>query len=401
MSEVITFQNILDQADDFGQNYTTSTIDLGNKKRAGNRAIEYVQRRLGLPSDKKIYSFLFFEDQLFYNMPDGFNEPVKLYYNTTSASVSVDQNYSGHKWWGSKDTELLTKTAPTPSKNETAYTTINGSSQMILLGKNLQGRQIIQGFDSTSGLTNSSSVTSVTVDTNIKKQGYGSVKFNVDSSESTSTFTMTGSWNVQSYLNQSGAYRMWVFFPTGATTQFSSIGIRLTSSTGNYYDITTTTQYDSSAWASNTWNKLSFSLANVTTTGTPDSTAITSIQIRLNHSGSFTSVSNMRFDELFLLAPDLLDLIYYTSIKGTDSTGVTNKIILTEYTDILNFGPIAPDLLLPIALKTATILWPQLKSDINFLQIYKADFEDTLKVFGKIYPRERMTGTLGQTILAR
>lgn len=395
----IFFSDLKIQTNDLLSNYNVTSIDKGNVNRAVNRSIEYVQRRLALPSDKKIFSFYYYDDTKFYETPDGFNELLQLFYNTSSL-VDADHNFPRNRWFVRKDIEMIRDTAPINEDHRVSFTTMNQASELFLLGSNLRGSSLVNSFDNTIGLTFSSNITGVSIDTNVKKQGSGSLKFSMNNSLSASTITMAGLWDLSQLLNIVSAYRMYVDFPVGAAAQFSSISLRFQSSTGNYYTITTSAQDNGDPWTENVWDRLSWSLADIVTTGSPVSTQINSIVITLTHSGSFTAVSNLRLDNFYQINPDYMDCIYYSSYKGTDSTGVTPKIILTEDQDIVSFGDYAPDLVYPIALKAATIISPQLRFDADFQVMYKSDFEDVIKLLSRTYPRSRQAPN-AQTQLIR
>jgi hypothetical protein len=396
----VLFNDLKLMTSDLLSNYNVTTVDKGNKERAINRAIEYVQRKLGLPSDKKIWSFYFYDDTKFYTTPDGFNELLQLYYNTSSV-VDSDYNNPRNRWFVDKDIELLRATGNTyGSMNKVAFTTINQLSQLMLVGSNIRGSSIINAFDNTTGLTFSSSITGTSIDTYVKKQGSGSLKFSMDNSASTSTITMAGSWDITQAIAISSAYRLYIDFPVGAAAQFTNVKLSLISSVGNSYDITATTQDDGTAWTENVWDRLSFSLANATTTGTPVASQITSMVITFTHSGTFTAVSNIRMDYLYQVNPDYMDVVYYSSQKGTNQAGTVPKVILDEDSDIVSFGAYAPDLVYPIALKAASILQPQLRFNPEFYAMYKADFIDVLTLMSRTYPRQRQAGN-AQTQLIR
>lgn len=400
MSVTLTLQDLINQISDYTQNYNVSTIDLGNIQRAANRAFEFVQRRLGLPSDRKIFTFNYYEDTKFYNVPDGFTEYIDLYYNTVNANVDKDNNDPRHRWYSDEDSAMLRSTNFYTNKNKISFTTINGLNQVMLVGKNVRSSVLINSFDQTSGLTFSSSITGATTDSNIYKQGAASIIFNVTTGESTSVIGIPGvNYDIRQLLNTNGAYRFYLYFPTGASTQFSNIYIQLIDATGAYYQVNATLDYQGNAWSTQGWSLISEPLSAATTSGTPNAAAITSIKIGLTHSNTFTGVTGMRIDYLYTIQPDLMDLVYYSAYKGTDSTGTIPKIILTANTDILAFGSYAPDLINVIALKAATFLWPQLRADISFMQNYKQDFTESLLLYGKNYPRKRNPNSSGTQLL--
>lgn len=390
MSTTILLQDLVTQTQDFCQNYGATTIDMGNTIRAVNRAIEFVKQRMSLPSDKQIQSFWFYEDIPFYALNGDFAEYLQLYYNTTNSSVKGNYNNPANEWIPAEDTEILRSSQNVGEYNQFAFTTMNGSLQLLLDGRNQNGSTIIFPFDTLTGLTFSTSMGSPTIDNNIYLQGSGSMLFNVSNAESASTTTIAGQWDVRGYLNGNGAYRLSVYFPSGVTTSvLTNIEVRLLSSTGNYYSMTATTDYLGNAWASNGWSKLSFNIASASTVGTPVASAITSIQIILNHAGGFSAISNMRYDNLIIVQPDLLDLVYATSYKGTDTTGTTKKVFLDTLSDIVSFGAFAPDLILPVCLKATEFLWPQLRGDANFMATYMSSAKETMLLYGKRFPRKR------------
>src|SRR5258708_35499989 len=115
----VLLSDIRNDVKDLGQNFTATTIDKGSETRAINRSIEYIQRRLGLPSDKKFFSFYFYNDTKYFDCPTGFNEPLELFYNTTAnTSVTIaDKNNHRNYWSLSKDTEILRDIANPQFKN--------------------------------------------------------------------------------------------------------------------------------------------------------------------------------------------------------------------------------------------------------------------------------------------
>ena len=210
MANQVTFKEVLDQINDYGQNYTATTIDKGNVKRAANRAFEHVQSRLGLPSDIDTFDFEYYQDTNLYDCPDDFNELIQLYYNTDQSDITVDLNTPAHRWNIAKDTEILRSTGSRnvnsgyqwngPSSNQVALTRINGKNQLLLKGSNSNGIQLINSFDTTTGLTFSSDIANQAADSNVKKQGNASIKFDITAGQTSSSISMTGNWNIQNSI---------------------------------------------------------------------------------------------------------------------------------------------------------------------------------------------------------
>ena len=400
---MVTLQNLIDQTNDYCASYSSTTISLGNVERGINRAIEFVQRRLGLPSDKAIQSFYFYEDTPYYDCATGFNELIGLKYNTSANSAPIDQNPNvpRRRWNVYKDIEIMQLSGQWPDENQVAFTTVNGKSQLLLHGRNQRGASTINPLNSTSGLTYSTDISGVAVDTNVYKYSNGSLKFNINTSLSASYLTFSGMWSIASLLNTNGAYRLYIDFPTGTTGYFTNVELRLQSSAGNYYSMTATTQSDGTAWNSGSWSLLSWQLSNATVVGSPDPTKINAMYVYFNHSGTYAAVTGIRLNYLYQITPDYIDAVFYSAYKGTDLTGATPKIILDTASDICSFGSIAPDLILPISLKAAATLSPQILASPEFQAIWKADFLEAMEVFGRVYPRTRATGQYGASNIRR
>ena len=209
--------------------------------------------------------------------------------------------------------------------------------------------------------------------------------------------------SVKQALQQNGIYKVYSWLPTTAISQIQLI---LTSSVGNYYTFTATTNDDGTPFVNSTlnslWNRQQFQWGNVAITGSPNSQQITSYEIRYTEGAGFGSspIPYFRIDDLYLTYPDNMNLIYYSQFKGTDSTGATQKIVLDSITDLPNFMQFFPDFLHPVALRAAYILMPQLSGDKDFMAMYKKDFEDWLLDVGKVNPRKRVVNS-GSTQLRR
>lgn len=396
----ITLEDVKNEVNDLCQNYDVTNIDKGNVTRQINRAIEYVNRRLGLPSSTQKFNFYFYEDTRYYDCPEGFDEFIQLYYNNENPQIA-NKNSSQNRWFAVKDSELNNNSAGYQMTNKVAYTSVNGKNQLLLLGNNSRGSNIINSFDTTDGLTYSSDISSPVIDTNIFIEGSGSLKFNTNDTLSNSVITYTGAWDIRDLFSVGGAYRQYVYFPTSSPEQFSSVELRFVSSTGNYYSIQTTKNVNGDVWAETEWNLLGWKLADATTVGTPDSTSITEIQIIFNHSALYIGVSEIRIDDLYQVNPDYLICEYYSAFKGTDTSGATPKIMLNDDTDICYFGSFAPDLIEPIALRATIKLFPQLRGDMDYYSLYKNEMNDALRTWGRVYPHKRNAGSMSSTEILR
>lgn len=392
----ITVQDILDQLNDLVQNYTTGTIDLGNRMRAVNRATEWVQRRLTLPSDKKIFKFVYSADNGFYTLPSDFNEPLQVLYQ------SANSNLPGRDWRYLPDDEILSTQGVSLLRRNWSTTTINGLWQLLMQGANLHQGQTINTFDSLLGNTASNDAFGAFIDNNVFVQGSGSLNFSINPAlgNGKGSIGWTGGWNVSSQHQNDSYYKCKVFLPS---TNLTSINLVMGSDALDYYTFTTSLTDSGTTWVPGTWNPISWNWAsNPTLVGSPNDQAINFMRVDFVENGSFggSTVANFRIDDFYFTVPDQMELIYLTNFKGTDTTGVTNRLFFTQNSDIPSFSSFVPDLLMPIAFRAAYLLYPQLRADLQFMQEYKNECEAVLKEWGKVYPRRRVVN-YGQTVIQR
>ena len=392
---MVVLQDILNQTNDYVRNYTTGTVDLGNRLRAINRATEFFQRRMGLPSDERVYSFYFVQPTNYYGMPVDFNEPIDLIYH------DYMNNFPGNEFFFQKYPQVLRLAGINPATKYFSTATYNGSNQLLILGNNLDSGMILDDFDNaiTEGWVGSGDANTLAEDNNIFTQGSGSLSFNITPSTGTATLTQPNfsQTTFTDWFQQMGWVMLDIWF---TTTNFTSVQLVLQSSVGNYYTITVTANADGTAWTANQWNTVAFLLSSAAIAGSPDNSAINYVQIKFIEGTAFTAQTSMRVDNMNIVIPDYLDLIYYSNYKCTDSTGTVDKLNFTSADDIALFGNYAPDLIGPIARRAALELMPQLRQDKEWYREYKIEVNEAIKIWGRTYPRKRIIN-FGRSILRR
>ena len=397
---------------DYCSNYTTGNIDINQRLRAINVAIAEAHRNLGLTCDESIFNFQYVQDNMFTNLPTDFDEPILLYYQNSNYNIS---GQAGWQW--NQYTRLLQNSGlggnngfglgyPLSMYGQKWYSSanINGVKQLLQLGSNILQGSIINPFNTLNGLiTGTGDATNLAVDNNVWINVGGSISFTIDPTLGhgyagilTSGF---GIMSVQQAIQQNGINKVWSYLQS---TNISGIELIMTSSTGNFYTYTATTQDNNTPFSLQTWFKTQYPWKLATITGNPNSQEITSYEIRYIEGAGFgsTPIPFFRIDDFYLVYPDSMNLVYYSQYKGTDSTGTTKKIYLDALTDIPTFMLYFPDFVNMIALRAAYILMPQLSGDKDFMAMYKADYKEVIADLGRIYPRKRSVN-LGQTVLRR
>lgn len=399
---------------DYISNYSVGNVDNFQRIRALNRAIEDVHRRLGLTCDETIFNFLYTQDNMFTDLPIDYDEPILLYY------VNKNFNLGGQSGWQwNPYTRILQNSGQGGAIGygfgyaRSAYgqkifssTNINGSKQLIQLGSNIIQGGIINPYNTLNLTTGTGDATTLAVDNNVFINTGGSISFTINPllghGYAGILTTGFGFMSVQQALQQFGIYKAYSWLPT---TDISAIELILTSATGTY-TFSATTQDSSLPFVDSNlnglWNRTAFQWGEVSISGSPNSQEITSYEIRYIEGAGFGSVPipYFRVDDLYLVYPDNMNLVYYSQYKGTDATGTTQKIILDSLTDLPNFMQFFPDFIHPIALRAALLLMPQLSMDKDFMTMYKSDYDDWIRDVGRIYPRKRIV-TLSSTVIRR
>lgn len=382
------------QARDYLGNYSTGTQESGALLRAINRSVEYFKRLLGLPSDERIYSFLFSEDQIYYDLPSDFDESIMVGYH------DLDLNSPQRQWTYRVYPEILRRTGTARgSSNEFSTTHINGAKQIMMFGTNIMQGTGLESFDNVGTWVAEGDASGLSQDTNQKYSGNASLKFNITNSSGVATLSNSYvNYQLERLFENNGYIKFWAYL---TDDNIDDITIKLFSSASDYYTIVATEQDDGTAFSQDEWIKIGFPANDAIITGSPDASAITEVNIEYDLGAGFTSATNFRIDDMFTTFPDNMDLMYYSSIKGTDTTGATNKTMLTEDSDIILLGEVGEDLIDLVARKAALNVYPQLRGDKEFYNVYTSDLKDAVKMYGRIYPRKRTQVATFRTALRR
>lgn len=368
---------------DYIGNYSTGTLRDEIRYRAINRATEYVKRVIGIPNDEEIYTFWYTQDQFFYDLPAKFMEGLQLKYNNPLSNRPDNI-------WEYLDYSNVLQGVGGVRKNRWSITNINGKKQLVVVGYTALQGQTLLTMDSVTDVTVSGDASGLAVNTVTKYEGTGSISFDITNSGGTASVVFSNlNFDIEELFERNGFIK---FYHNISDNTIDSIALRLQSSSGNYYTITTTTADDGTAFAENEWQKIGFHLLDAVATGTPVLTGITEIRLTYDLGSGFTSAADFLIDQLFTAFAEKMDFVMYTNIKGTDSTGVTEKNELTAPEDLFNFTDDYDDYADLIAQRAAINLWPQLRGDKDQFMLLKQEFNENLRTFSRRWPRKRLQG---------
>ncbi len=211
MSDIPVVQDIINRANDLIANYTTGSIDLGNRMRAVNSAIEYIKRKMTFPSDEVMKQISFTEDNFYYNLDVDFNEGLFVFYDNPAL------NFPENAWNYAPYGDILRMSGRQfRSANYFSWLPINGKMQLLLFGRNLNQGSTLNTFDSIVNplIAASNDAENLRIDNNIFKEGSGSTAFDIDSGLSgtgKATIKWTTNFDFTTLLQNGGFFKLWVW----------------------------------------------------------------------------------------------------------------------------------------------------------------------------------------------
>lgn len=160
-------------------------------------------------------------------------------------------------------------------------------------------------------------------------QGSGSLQFDVTVGTGYLENSTLTAVNLSTYTNQSSFF-VWVYVPTGS--QLTSVNLRIGSSASAYYTLTVTANQQGNAF-NNGWNLCQFTWSSMSTTGSPDTTAMDYARISLVMTGTNTAV---KINGLNSILGSILEYEYYSKyLFRNSSTGTYQETVLDD-ADLIN-----------------------------------------------------------------
>ena len=381
----MTIQDIIDQIKDWTTLFNVG--DSGDDRiiRAINRSVEYYQRRLGLPSNE------FTTDILYYGeteipLPDDFNEPIQLRYDNDSLNTKDSQFYYV------ADTDFEKTTGETKTTNIFSTTIKNGTKILYLrpIVKTIYSKDTIEAFDDYATATSISAILSASTglsalsgenDSYNYKEGEASLYLKATVSSATPTISIPiDDISMSGLTTDKDVFALWLYLDSNVVSFLNQVKFKYTENSTNY-EIMGSLPFTKQEG----WNLVLFTARDVENF---DYTDLTNVSIDISFTGASGSFV-IGLDELSFRVVDKLKLDYYSNYKGKNASGtyITN---FSSTTDVPLFGSVVPDLLLPISLRAAFYLAPNLKTNPDFTTMFYQESANTIKIIGRQYPKKRI-----------
>lgn len=391
-------QEVLNRVGDWVSNYSTGNFTTDAKVRAVDHAVNYLKRMLGFPQDEKKTTFSYLSSTFFYSCPSDFQDPIGLFFDAPTKNIPQ----YGSKWEYRPYIELMSRTGNFPATpNMWSITTVNGSTQLMLLGNNTQPGGTLDPLSAVNAWKATAGASALAVDTNNFPTNFNlsgsSLKFTAAAYASNHAAGITNTsvnYSINNLISANGYVEFYTMLSSNALT---SITLTLQTSTGNKYDFTATTDYIGAAFGTSTWQKIAFPGSSAVITGSPTSLNLTTATITYNLAPTYAG-GTIWLNYLFYLFPDTMDLYYYSTNKGTDVNGATITKAYTNVTDTIAYDY---DFIEPIALRAAFYLQPSLRADVSYMSAYKSEFTDFVKLYSRSHPKNRTRNDHTRTRLSR
>jgi hypothetical protein len=178
----------------------------------------------------------------------------------------------------------------------------------------------------------SGDASNLTVNNSNFAQGSGSLQFDVDAGVAAINNSTTTAVDLSAVENQSSLF-LWVYFPSASDVTSVALQWGSNPNLGNdYYQRTVTTTQQGTVFQ-NGWNLLQFQWAGSSVTGTPDSSAINSVVVYFNTTGSQTGCL---INGLNSILGTVLSYEYYSKyLFRSASTGAYQETVLDD-SDLIN-----------------------------------------------------------------
>lgn len=385
----MTLQDLLNQLNDYTTLFNIGDTTQERQKRALNRAIEYYQRRLGLPCNEFTYQVLYYDGNYFYTLPSDCNEVIKVEYEDKSRNKKRNEFN-----WQPDDVliQQIGNKANLP-KNYFSNTFRNGKNQLIVIPKDSQASStLLESFDNFITAAKLSAILSASTgiseisgenDKTLKKEGEASAFLKITASATSPILVIP-----LSDITLSGLSDKEQFFGIDiCLSDVSKINkIELLYTEGETYTLTAQTLNANYSARKNGWNTLKFRFRDVENFTYKN---LTSVQLKITFQNlTVGQTYSLNLDNLRSYIPDYMTVVYYSNYKGKDSAG--NYVLnLSNLDDVPLFDTIAPDLVLPICLRAAFYMAPQIKTNPEFVTLFYQEAEVTIKNLGRVYPRKR------------
>ena len=226
-------------------------------------------------------------------------------------------------------------------KENTAIVEYINGTKTLRVSKVLTPRTILHRMDSTTlegTITLGGDASGATINTLDHVSGSGSLEFDLDGLTGQATITIALNSGIDlSDMRNIGALFEWLNFPD--VSRLTSVDLEFGSSESTYWNETATAAHDRTfeEVGDAGWMLLRHEWVDATENGSPveaDSEAIDHLKITLNYTAG-TALTGVKLDNITAAKGQAWEVVYYSNMMFSDSTGATWKEVPTADTDLI------------------------------------------------------------------
>lgn len=186
-----------------------------------------------------------------------------------------------------------------------------------------QAKVVLDGCDNTTGWTAAGDASGLAQDKTVYYEEPSSIRFNLATSGSNGYIEKT--ITAQDLTDYEGVGVVFVAVRIPNATAVTSIGVRLGSSSANYFNVSDTDGF-LGTWRAGEWTIIALDLSTASETGTVDIENVDYVRVYVNYDG--TAMSNFYVGALWVSLPSPHEMLYYSSaIFLNTTTNVLSKTI--------------------------------------------------------------------------
>jgi hypothetical protein len=227
--------------------------------------------------------------------------------------------------------------------------------------------------------------TNVTTDNENYVEGSGSINWDINAAGGTTAGVQNTSltaFDISDYTANGVIFlRVYITSITNITNFKVRVGM---DTSANYYELTTTTQADGTAFVQG-WNVLKLSFSGVTETGTVTEASCDSLALYMTKAGAKVSETDYRFDKVVFHTGDYHNLYYYSKYPWQTNAGTWIENSTTS-TDLLNADTDEFDL---FVMKGKVEMFRELK-EYDQMKLAQEDYEKMKLTYQLQNPSQRL-----------
>jgi len=385
----VTIQNLINDLNRYIGDSSNDRITENDRFQYITEGVVWVQERLGNDLQNSTYQLEYIDGVNYYKITNSIADLLQGA-DLRRSKEDHDQSFA-HK----SARELAEEIGQGAGESSWSIERRDGDTFLVVNHGSKFTSKIISNFDSLNdggGVWTVDNINSdglnLTLDLNEKKEGIGSLNFDIDVSQSANDRASLINTNLDvgdlSEFEDTGSFIFWLYLPS--VTNFSSVTLYWGSDSSNYWSSSVTTDINGGAFSVG-WNRIKVDWSSSTKTLTPDISSISYVKVDINYTSAQADDTDYRIDNMIIGKPENLTFHYLSWSVGKDSSG--NDInSFSATTDVPYFSDSYDQLKFPVSHIAASLAFADLRLGENS-QMHERKATLSLRDVSKYIPSSR------------